>query len=127
MTCQKHILMNTLIYRMQKYNPKYDPKKLFLKAYNYDVWFENEELIDKEESTDLRPMPALEGDEVKEGKGLKILNPSKLLTRLPILLAQIKAGTNSYKIKSEIRQIIYLLYQHNKITKTVYNNLIKSL
>ena len=37
---------------------KYDPDKLFLKAYNYDVWFENEELCvkkeltDKEESTD---------------------------------------------------------------------------
>ena len=27
---------------------KYDPKKLFQKAHNYDVWFENEESIDKE-------------------------------------------------------------------------------
>ena len=34
-------------------------------------------------------MTPLEGDEkkVKEGKGLKILTPKKLLTRLPILLA----------------------------------------
>ena len=32
-------------------------------------------------------------------KGLKIVTPSKLLTRLPILLAQIKAGNNSYKLK----------------------------
>ena len=39
------------------------------------------------------------------------------LTRLPILLAQVKAGNNSYKIKNEIRQILYLLHQHNKITK----------
>ena len=64
-------------------------------------------------------MPSLEGDEeeVKEEKGLKILTPNKLLTRLPILLAQIKAGNNSYKLKNEIRQILYLLYQHNKITK----------
>ena len=52
-----------------------------------------------------------------EGTGLKILVPNKLLTRLPILLAQIKAGNNSYKFKNEIRQILYLLYQHNKITK----------
>ena len=49
-------------------------------------------------------MPSLEGDEedVKEGKGLKILTPNKLLTRLPILLTQIKAGNNSYKLKSTV-------------------------
>ena len=43
------------------------------------------------------------------------------------MLVQIKAGNNLYKLKSEIRHILYPLYQHNKITKTVYNNLIKSL
>ena len=61
----------------------------------------------------------LEGDEeeAKEGKGLKIFISNKLLTRLPILLAQIKAGNNSYKLKNEIRQILYLFDQHNKINK----------
>ena len=58
-------------------------------------------------------MPPLEGDEVKEGKGFKNSTPNKLLTRLPILLAQIKAGNSSYKLKIEIRQILYLLYQYN--------------
>ena len=74
-------------------------------------------------------MSSLESDEeeVKEKNALKILTPNKLLTRLPILLAQIKAGNNSYKLKNEIRQILYLLYQDNKTTKKVYNNLIKSL
>ena len=43
--------------------------------------------------------------EVKEGKRLKILTSNKLLTRLPILLPQIKAGNNSYKLKSKIREI----------------------
>ena len=64
-------------------------------------------------------MPPLEGDEekVEEGKGLKILTPNKLLTKLPILLAQIKAGNNSNKLRNKIRQILYLLYQDNKITK----------
>ena len=73
-------------------------------------------------------MPPLEGDEeeVKEGKRLKILTPDKLLTRLPILLAQIKAENNSYKLKNEIRQTLYLLNQHNKVAKNVYNNSIKS-
>ena len=50
---------------------------------------------------DIPDMPPLESDEeeVKEGKGLKILLPNKLLTRLPLLLTQIKAGNNSYKLK----------------------------
>ena len=57
-------------------------------------------------------MPPVEGDEeeVKEGKGLKVLTPNKLLTRLSILLAQIKAGKNSYKLKNEVRQILYLSF-----------------
>ena len=49
-------------------------------------------------------MPPLE---VKEGKGLKILIPSKLLTRLPVLLAQIKAENYSYKLKDEIKAISF--------------------
>ena len=61
-----------------------------------------------------------------EGTGLNILTLNKLLTRLPILLAQVKAGNNSCKLKNQIRQILYLLYQHNKSTKPVSNDLIKS-
>ena len=54
-------------------------------------------------------MPPLEGDEeVVEEKGLKISTSNKLLNRFPILLAQIKAGNTSYKLKSKIRQILYL-------------------
>ena len=49
-------------------------------------------------------MPPLEDyEEVKEGKGLKILTPKILLTKLSILLAQIKTGNNSCKLKNEIR------------------------
>ena len=58
--------------------------------------------------------------------GLEILTPNKLLSRLPILLSQMNAGKNSYKLKNEMRQILHLLYQHHEITKKVYNNLIKS-
>ena len=74
-------------------------------------------------------MPPLESDkeEVREGKGLKTLIQNKLLTRLLILLAQIKAENNSYELKNGIREVLYLLYQHNKIIKKVLNNLIKSL
>ena len=54
-----------------------------------------------------QPIPSLEGDEeeVKEEKWTKILTPSKLLIRLPILLAKIKGGNISYKLKNKIRQI----------------------
>ena len=76
------------------------------------MWSENEkestdnkEPTDKEESEDLPLIPSLEGDqEGKEGKGLKILTRNKSLTRLPILLAQIKAGKNTYKLENQIRQ-----------------------
>ena len=42
---------------------KYDPTNLFLKTYNYELWFENEETTDREESLDLSDMPPLEGNE----------------------------------------------------------------
>ena len=77
---------------------KYETKKLVIKGYDYCVWSESkEESTDKEEFVDLSEMPPPEGDkeEVREGKGIKVLTPNKLYTRLPILLAQIKAGNNS--------------------------------
>ena len=47
--------------------------------------------------------------------------------RLPIALAQVKAGNNSESLLNEIRQIIYALYQSKQITKKVYNNIINSI
>ena len=61
------------------------------------------------------------------GSGLKILTNKQMLNRLPISLAQIQAGNNSKKLKNEIRQILYLLYRSKVLTKTVCNNLIKSI
>ena len=63
----------------------------------------------------------------KVGASLKILTNKQMLNRLPILLAQIQAGNNSSKLKNEIRQILYSLYRSKVLTKTVYNNLIKSI
>ena len=62
-------------------------------------------------------MPELKSEESAEkrknqpGKGLKILTPSQMLSRLPITLAQLKAGNNSEKLKNEIRQLLYSLYR----------------
>ena len=60
----------------------------------------------------------------QQGQGLKILTPDQMLSRLPITLAQLKAGNNSQKLKNEIRQLLYSLYRSKKLTKTIYNNLI---
>ena len=62
-----------------------------------------------------------------KGNGLKILTPKRMLQRLPIVLAQVKAGNNSQNLLNEIGQIIYSLYQPKVITKKVYNNIINSL
>ena len=60
----------------------------------------------------------------QSGKGLKILTANQMLTRLPISLAQLKAGNNSEKLKSEIRQILYSLYIWKKLTKQLYKSLV---
>ena len=53
----------------------------------------------------------------QQGQGLKILTPTQMLSRLPIFLAQLKAGNNSEKLKNEIRQLFYSFYKSRKITK----------
>ena len=65
--------------------------------------------------------------ESKQHKGLKILTPNQMLKRLPIALAQIKAGNNSESLLNEIREIVYSLYRSKEISKKVYNNIIKSI
>ena len=47
----------------------------------------------------------------QQGQGLKILTPTQMLSRLPIFLAQLKAGNNSEKLKNIIRQ----QYSYNHI------------
>ena len=60
----------------------------------------------------------------QSGQGLKILTPNQMLIRLPISLAQLKAGNNSEKLKNEIRQILYSLYRSKKLTKQLYKSLV---
>ena len=50
-----------------------------------------------------------------------------MLSRLPIYLAELKAGNNSEKLKNEIRQLLYSLYGSKNMTNQVYNNLIKHI
>ena len=62
-----------------------------------------------------------------QGKGLKRLALKQMLQRLPIALAQVKAGNISENLLNEIRQIIYSLYRAKEIPKKVYNNIMNSI
>ena len=59
----------------------------------------------------------------QSAKGLKILTPQQMLSRLPISLAQLKAGNNSEKLKNEIRKLLYSLHRSKKLSKKVYEDL----
>ena len=79
---------------------------------------ENEKIIDIVERI-------LELNSEKQlGLGLKILTPNQMLSRLPITLAQLKAGNNSEKLKNEIRQLLSCLYRSKKLTKQLYKSLV---
>ena len=54
-----------------------------------------------------KPEESQKGEGVNEQ--LKILTPNQMLKRLPIALAQVKAGNNSESLLNEIRQIVYSL------------------
>ena len=59
-----------------------------------------------------------------EGKGLKILTPNQMLSRLPISLAQLNGGNNSEKLKNKIRQLFYSLYRSKNLTNQLYKSLV---
>ena len=60
----------------------------------------------------------------QKGEGIKILTTNNLLSRLPIVLAQLQAGNNSNKLKNEIRQLLYSLYCSKNMTEQIYKSLI---
>ena len=63
----------------------------------------------------------------QERPRLKILTPDQMLSRLPITLAQLKAGNNSEKLKNEIRQLLYSLYGSKKLIKKICNKSINTI
>ena len=67
------------------------------------------------------------GRKVFDHTQLKILTPKQMLQRLPISLAQVKAGNTSENLLDEIKKIIYSLYQAKKNTKKVQNNIMNSI
>ena len=84
---------------------------------------EDKETEDPDEIVNLVQM-ILEFNRQLQEQGLKILTPNQMLSRLPISLAQLKAGNNSEKLKNEIRQLLYFLHRSKKLTKQLYKSLV---
>ena len=87
---------------------------------------------ESDEQPDTTDMPELGEESAAErrnqqGKGLKILTPDQMLSRLPFNLVQLKAGNNSQKLINETRQLLYSLYHSKKLTKEIYNHLINAI
>ena len=102
---------------MNKNNVLYNNTEMLYKAKNNVIKFYD----------DYSSMTSEAKHEATKGTRLKILTPNQMLQRLPIALAQVKAGNNSENVLNEIRQTVYSLYQSKEITKKVYNNIIKSV
>ena len=63
----------------------------------------------------------------KKRKGIKILTPKKMLQRLQIAFAQVKAGNTSENLLIKIRKIIYFFHREKEVSKKVYNNIMNSI
>ena len=102
-----------------------------------DVHKNKSKADDKDDEDDEQPdtadMPYLEGEESAEqrrnqkGQILKILNSKQTISRLPISLAQLKAGNNSQKYNNATRQLLYSLYRSKNPIKTIYKHLMNTI
>ena len=110
-------------------------KNIFLKKYNDDDHDDGDFTLEFHTLQEVTPkdMPDLESEESavlrrnQQWKGLKILTPNQILSRLPISLAQLKAGNNTEKLKNEIRHLLYSLYRSKNLIKTICNNLANAI
>ena len=97
---------------------------------NFEIFKEKLDKEKQESKEQLDTGDKLESEESaakrrnQQGQELKILTPDQMLSRLPITLAQLKAGNNSEKLKNEIRQLLYSLYRSKKLTKQLYKSLV---
>ena len=69
----------------------------------------------------------LESEEEAEKRQQGQQTPQHMITRLPILLTQLKVGNNSEKHKNEIIQLLYSLYRSKNSSKTIYNSFINAI
>ena len=122
---------------MVKSNDKSKPKAKEGKAKNQNIYDSVNTLYEVREITLNAFKSGIVPIKPTKGEGrhsnltvpFKILSSKQMLQRLPIALAQVKAGNTSENLLllCEIRQIIYFLYWAKGIAKKVYNNIINSI
>ena len=121
---------NKLLEHIEEFNRSIRPRNLELKELKKEVLdsalalIQGREMVLKAFQSGIFPRSK---ESQEEGEELKILTPNQMLKRLPIALAQIKAGNNSESLLNEIRQTVYSLYRSKEITKKVYNNIVNSV
>ena len=91
-----------------------------LKSEIGDMSIEEKEIEEPRSLVDIVERVREFNDVNKKGQGLKMLTPNQTLSRLPITLAQLKAGNNSEKLKKKNQATIVLFVQ---IKKQKQNNL----
>ena len=118
LTTQRNVLNNAL--------KLYDKRSAMIDEFiNKNIYFEN-----LEEDGHQYEEPSYEESRAERtkmrrqnqaGKGLRILTPGQMLSRLPISLAQLQAENNSDRLKNEIRQPLYSFYRSKNYTKQSIN------
>ena len=94
-------------------------REMVLKAFQSGIFHKLEEPQKGEGANEM--------SRVNASERLKILTPNQMFKRLPIALAQVKAGNNSESLLNEISRIVYSLYRSKEITKKVYSNIINPI
>ena len=122
-------LLNEIMNFRDKTKPQDEEKKqkkkdVLKNLYNF---FEDREKVLNAFDSKIFPIKTKGTGYLESEPSIKILTPNQMLKRLPIALAQVKAGNNSESLLNEIRQIVYSLYRSKEITKKVNNNLINSI
>ena len=88
---------------------------------------ENEIEIEKPDKTVDIIEKILEFNRQNNRTRIKMLTPEQMLSRLPITLAQLKSENNTENLNNEIRQLLYSLYRSKRLSKIIYNGLIKTI
>ena len=79
-----------------------------------DLQEETKKMSENEKKNEKQKVEIVEGilkfnKQKQSGQGLKILAPSQMLSRLPIFLAELKAGNNSEKLKIDSFYILFIV------------------
>ena len=106
-----------ILVKIRNQGPKKKQEKEIVLENFYNFFEGREEIIDVFKSKIFLTKPKGAGILNPDHSKLKILTPKQMLQRLPIALAQVKAGNNSESLVNEIRDFVYSLYQNKSLKK----------